>query len=146
MKDYFGYCNMMPLLQSDKLIDFDFRCRLFQQLLQRQYDWMDDENQTILKIMYRYNSQLLNNNWEVELVQQLGGKADINEQVALLELFYGKPEKIKFDSNGFKLLWQKEKDINIDMLIYMMTNKPELIMIVIVAVLDAEQYFYEESS
>ena len=35
MKDKYGRCNLMYLFMSEKLDDFDFRCRRFQKLLQR---------------------------------------------------------------------------------------------------------------
>ena len=67
-------------------------------------------------ILCRNNSQLLNHDWAVELVQRLGGKVDNIGETALIGLFYRNPEKTDFNSNGFKLLWEKEKGIEVDSL------------------------------
>ena len=61
----------------------------------------------------RFNPQLLSHNWVVELVQQLGGKVDKGGETTLIWLFFGNTEKTDFGSKGFKLLWKKEKNINV---------------------------------
>ena len=69
MKDEDGLCNLMFLFMSDKLDDFDFGCRRFQELLQKQRDWVNNYNMTVLMNLCQFNSQLLNHDWAVELVQ-----------------------------------------------------------------------------
>ena len=59
------------------------------------------------------NPFLLKYNWTVELVQRLGGKISDGGYTALLLLFYGDTEKTIFDSIGFKILWKKEKNIDV---------------------------------
>ena len=39
---------------------------------------------------------------------------------ALIKLFQGNAEKTDFGSKGFRLLWEKEKDIRVDKLKYWM--------------------------
>ena len=116
MKDRDENCNLMYLIMSYNLVDFDFGCRRFQELLQKQRDWVDNYNQTVLMWLCRFNPQLLNLDQAVELVQQLGEKVNNGRETALIQLFYYNSEKVDFNSNGFKLLWEKEKDIYIDKL------------------------------
>ena len=141
MKDKYGYCNLMYLIISSKLDNFDFGCRRFQELLQRQGDRVDDSNLTVLMKLCYFNPQLLHYDWAVELVQRLGGKIDNYKYTALISLFIENPEKIDFSSKGFKLLWEKEKDIIVDVLKYLMRKKPNLKERVIVAVPDAIDYY-----
>ena len=75
-------------------------------------------------ILCSFYSQLLNHDWAVELMHQLSGKVDNNGSTALIQLFIIKPEKTDFNSDGFKLLWEKEKDIEVDELKYLMRKKP----------------------
>ena len=56
-------------------------------------------------------------------------------------LFYRNPVKTEFNSNGFKLLWKKEKNINVDALKEKMQNKPDLKNRVISAVPEAAAYY-----
>ena len=57
----FNDLNSLALLfKSKKLDDFDFGCKRFQALLQRQQEWSDQEDQTILMILCQYNPHLLN--------------------------------------------------------------------------------------
>ena len=60
-------------------------------------------------VLCYFNPQLLSHSWAVELVQRLNGKVINDEWTALILLFYGNIEKIDFNSDGFKLLWEKEK-------------------------------------
>ena len=62
------------------------------------------------------NPQLLCYDWVVELVQRLGGKENNSGDTALILLFRGYPEKTDFNSIGFKLLWEKEKNIKVYLL------------------------------
>jgi len=59
----------------------------------------------------------------------------------LIWLFNGNTKKTDFNSNGFKLLWEKEKDIYIDKLKEKMQNKPDLKNRVISAVPEAAAYY-----
>jgi len=68
--------------------------------------------------------QLLNHVWAVELVQQPGEKVNYDGETALILLFIIKPDKTDFNSDGFKLLWEKEKDIEVDRLKEWMQEKP----------------------
>ena len=92
-------------------------------------------------ILCWFNSQLLNHDWAVELVQRLGGKVNDYGITALTWLFNGNPEKTEFNSNGFKLLWEKEKDINVDELKKDMQYKSRLKDRIIAAVPDAIDYY-----
>jgi len=56
-------------------------------------------------------------------------------------LFYGNTEKTDFDSIGFKLLWEKEKDINVNELKKYMHKKPKLKKIVVSTVPGAIEYY-----
>ena len=44
LKDIFGRCNLMLLFESKRLDDFDFSCRRFQVLLQKQRDLINNYN------------------------------------------------------------------------------------------------------
>ena len=88
-----------------------------------------------------HNPQLLNHDWAVELVQRLGGKVDNNGYTALILLFQWKPEKTDFNSKGFKLLWEKEKDINVKFLKKYILRNPDLKNRVITSVPDAINYY-----
>ena len=90
--------------------------------------------------------QLLNHDWTIELVQQLNGKVSNSRWTALIWLFNGNPEKTDFNSDGFKLLWEKEKNININDLKKWMHRKSKLKEKVIEAVPDAIDYYNKESS
>ena len=57
-------------------------------------------------------------------MHQLSGKVDNNGWSALILLFIIKPDKTDFNSDGFKLLWEKEKDIEVDRLKEWMQEKP----------------------
>ena len=59
----------------------------------------------------------------MELVKRYGGKSNKNECTALISLFYANPEKTDFGTLGFKLLWEKEKEINISELKKKMRKK-----------------------
>ena len=56
-------------------------------------------------------------------------------------LFYGNPEKTDFNSIGFKLLWEKEKNININELKKYMIKKPKLKKRIVATVPDATKYY-----
>ena len=140
-KDNNGMCNLMHLFRSEKLDNFDFGCRRFQELLQRQRDLVSNRNWTVLMWLCIYNPQLLRHDWAVELVHRLSGKVSNSEYAALTMLFQGNPEKTDFSSKGFKLLWKKEKDINVNGLKKMMNYFPELKEKVIAAVPDAIDYY-----
>ena len=114
MKDKYGNCNLMYLIMSRKLDDFDFSCKRFKELLQRQRDLVDNNNWTVLMILCRNNPQLLNHDWTIGLVQRQSGNVDYAGETALIRLFKGYPYKTDFNSNGFKLLWEKEKNIKVD--------------------------------
>jgi len=92
------------------------------------------------------NPQLLNHDWAVELVQRLGGKFYDYGWTSLIWLFTGYPENTDFNSNGFKLLWMKEKNINVDKLKEKMHDHQELKERVIAAIPDAIDYYNNESS
>ena len=77
----------------------------------------------------------------MELVQQLGGRIDKYGYTAMILLFRGNTEKTDFGLNGFKLLWEKEKDISVDKLKEMMHKKPELKERVVAAVPGAAAYY-----
>ena len=88
-----------------------------------------------------HNPQLLNHDWAVELVRRQNGKVSNSGFTALILLFYGKPEKTDFSSKGFKLLWEKEKDINVYSLKHFMQNKSDLKQKIIAAAPDATAYY-----
>ena len=71
----------------------------------------------------------------------MGGNVNNNGNTALILLFYKNPEKTDFNSNCFKLLWEKEKDIEVDRLKEYIQRKPELKEKVISAVPDAAAYY-----
>ena len=73
----------------------------------------------------------------MELVQQQGGKVDNDGYTALIRLFRGISGKTYFGSNGFKLLWKKEKDINADELRKLMHENSNLKEKVVTAILEA---------
>ena len=106
----------MYLFKSEKLDDFDFGCRRFRTLLQRQRARVDDGNWTVLVYLCSHNSHLLRYDWAVELVQRLNGKFDTRGLTALIWLFERNSYKTDFSTNGFKLLWEEEKGINADVL------------------------------
>ena len=56
-------------------------------------------------------------------------------------IFYEDPKKVDFSSKGFKLLWEKEKGINVDELKIWMQSKPEQEVRVVSAAPDAAAYF-----
>ena len=141
MKDRDGWCNLIFLFASEKLDDFDFRCRRFQELLQKQRDLVDNDNWTVLMYLCYCKPQLLNYDWAVELVQRLGGKVDNNGSTALIQLFIENPEKTDFNSNGFKLLWENEKNIKVDELKKDMRRNKQIKEMIVTAIPDAEQYF-----
>ena len=74
----------MYLFKSEKLDDFDFGCRRFQELLQRQRDWVDNRKWTVLMYLCYYNPQLLSHDWAVELVQRLGRNVDDHGDTAMI--------------------------------------------------------------
>ena len=45
-------------------------------------------------------------------MKRQGGKIDNNGITALISLFEGNAEKAHFGSNGFKKLWEIEKNVN----------------------------------
>ena len=65
-------------------------------------------------ILCSCNPQLLNHNWAVELVQQHGGKLDNDGWTALILCFNKISEKVNINTTGFNLLWEMEKDINVN--------------------------------
>ena len=79
--------------------------------------------------------------WAIELVHRLGGKVDKYGSTALIKLFYRNLEKTDFNSDGFKLLWEKEKNIKVDELKEEMRKKPELKEKVIAAIPDATTHY-----
>ena len=141
MKNEDGLCNLMYLFESQKLNDFDFGCRRFQELLQKQRNWVNNYNRTVLMWLCLINSQLLNHDWTVEFVQRLGGKVSKNGYTALMWLFDGNPENTDFNSNAFKLLWEKEKNINIKELKELMRKIKYLKYKLFTAVLEAIEYY-----
>ena len=50
----------------------------------------------------------------MELIQRHGGKVDNDGDTALICLFNDNVNETDFCSRGFKLLWEKEKKINVD--------------------------------
>ena len=73
-----------------------------------------------------FSPHLINCEWVVELVNRLGGNVTNSGWTALIWLFYRNPEKTDFGSQGFKLLWEKEKDINVNVLQKYMHSKKDL--------------------
>ena len=92
-------------------------------------------------ILCSCNPRLLSYDWAVELAQRQSGRAGNSGETALILLFRWKPEKTNFGSKGFKLLWEKEKDISVDKLKEMMHKKPELKERVVAAVPGAAAYY-----
>ena len=92
--------------------------------------------------MYLCNKspQLLNNDYGVELVKLLGGKVAKDGYTALILLFEGNTDKIDFGSDGFKLLWEREKNMNEGLLKHVIHNKLEL-KARLMAVLEAVAYY-----
>ena len=88
-----------------------------------------------------HNPQLLNYDWAVELVQQLSGKICNNGGTALIQLFNRNTELINFNSNGFKLLWEKEKNIKKYDLEIILRKKPEIKDRLIAAAPEVAKYF-----
>ena len=86
----------------------------------------------------RHNPQLLVHEWAVQLVRRLSGKVNDNGWTALIRLFKGTPEKVDFSSRGFKLLWEKEKNIEKKKLIKKMSKRLDLKKTVVAIVPDAE--------
>ena len=76
----------------------------------------------------------------------MSGKISNSGITALIWLFYGKPEKTNFGSNSFKLLWEKEKDINLKELKYLMNKRSMLKIMITTAVPDAIDYYDNELS
>ena len=111
LRDGYGWCGLMYLLRSDELDGFDFGCRRFQALLQRQRDWVDRYNQTVLMVLCRYNPQLLRHRWAIEMVQRQGGRVKSDGLTALIKLFVGNARRTDFSQRGFRLLWDREKII-----------------------------------
>ena len=74
MRDKNGKSSLMHLFTSMRLDDFDFGCRRFRELLQRQCDWVGSGNLTVLMHLCNYNPQLLRHYWAVGLVRRLGGR------------------------------------------------------------------------
>ena len=131
----------MHLILSYKLDELDFDCDRFKNLFKKQCNNVDDNNLTVLMILCWYNPQLLKYEWASKLVKQQSEKVDIFGYTALMYLFNGYNENIEFSSIGFKLLWEKEKDINTDFLKIWMCGKPELREAVVAAVPDAAPYY-----
>ena len=88
-----------------------------------------------------YNPLLLYHEWAVELIQQLSGKVNNDCDNALMLFLEGNTEIIDFGSRGFKLLWEKEKYIEIDKLKNKIRDKPELKERIVAVVSDAIEYF-----
>ena len=88
---------------------------------------------------------MLGHDWAVELVQQQGGKVDYSGYTALIWLFNKNPEKADFNSNGFKLLWEREKDIRVDKLKKNLSKVPHLKNMIVAAAPGADQYFDQET-
>ena len=59
LEDIYGRFNLMYLFWSEKFEDIDFGCRRFRELLQRQRDWVDNSNWTVLMTLCLNNPQLL---------------------------------------------------------------------------------------
>ena len=72
------------------------------------------------------NPQLLNHDLAVRLMQRQSGKVDNGRDAALIRLFKGYPYKTDYNSNGFKLLWENEKYINIYVLKTQLRSKLKL--------------------
>ena len=87
------------------------------------------------------NPQLLNHEWAVDLVQRLGGKVSNYGDTALMLLFDNNAYKTRFNSQGFKLLWEREKNIKIDILKDKISKKSELKERVIAAVPGAVKFY-----
>ena len=111
-------CKILTAVQPDlpvqvrELDNFDFGCGRFHELLQRQYFFVGMNCWTCLMQLRKSNPRLLSHDWAVELVQQVGGKENNSSEAALILLFQWSPEKTDFNSDGFRLLWEAEMDIN----------------------------------
>ena len=74
-------------------------------------------------------------------MQRQGGRADNSGETALIKLFKWKPEQTDFGSDGFKLLWEREKGADVGELKKWMREMPELRDVVVAAVPDAAVYY-----
>ena len=83
----------------------------------------------------------MNFNWSIELIQRYGGKVSNGKNTVLIFIFYGNTEKTDFDSNGFKLLWEKEKSINTDELKKYTCRKLYLKDKIVTAIQEAAGYY-----
>ena len=126
---------------SDELKDFNFGYKRFRTLLQIQRNWVNGDNWTVLMILCEYNPQLLNHDWAVELVQRQCGKVDKYGWTALMLIFYESTDKADFGSSGFKLLWEKEKNIKVVKLKECICQKSELKKKVLAAIPDAVSFY-----
>ena len=96
------------------------------------------DNRSVLTRLCYYNPQLLRHDWAIELVECQSGKSVTGGNNALILLFLGNTHKTDFNSTGFKMLWEREKNIKINELKYWMLMKPELMKRIILAVPEAE--------
>ena len=69
-KDFNEQCSLMNLLMPERLDGFDFGCRQSKELLQRQYNWINDNNLTVSMILCHRYLQLLSYDWDEGLVQR----------------------------------------------------------------------------
>ena len=74
-------------------------------------------------------------------MQHLGKKVNNSGYTALTYLFNGYLKNIDFGSNGFKLLWKKEKDIYVDFLKSSMQKRPDFKKRIIAVIPDAVTYY-----
>ena len=70
----------------------------------------------MLMMLCYYNPQLLKYEWAIEMVQQQGTSVSLDRFTALIALFNNNTEKADFSSQGFKLLWEKEKELEVQIL------------------------------
>ena len=131
----------MYILRKMELNDFDFGCKRFQELLQKQSDCVDNWNRTVLMYLCRHNPQLLSHSLAIELVQRLGMKIDKRRYSVLISIFYGNAHLADFSQIDFKLLWEIEKGIEVHFLKFFVRQKPELRELVVLEVPEAAAFY-----
>ena len=73
---------------------------------------MDEYGHTALMCLCDCNPRLLGQEWAMELAERQAGKMTWMRETALMMLFgSGRAEEVDFDSERFRLLFEREKGI-----------------------------------
>ena len=88
-----------------------------------------------------FNPQMLSLDWVSELIDSLSGMQNEINDTALIKIFESSNRhKVDFGSPGFKLLWNREKDVNVEELHIRISQASDVIPKLLTAIPGALQY------